>query len=613
MHNKFITGVNYLASNAGIKMWQYFDEKIIEDDFKKLKELKIDVIRIFPLWSDFQPVNMLYECKGKEYGNAINGDDLLVDTYEGRAGINPLMLDRFETVLDLANKYGFKVYVGLLSGWLSGRLFVPPILEGRNLTSDPLALKMEMDFIRVFVERFRQKPAIAGWASGNETDCISNVDWDERLAWQTMMRNTIKAADPYHPVLNDMHPLRDYGTYVVAERRDIFDLATVHPYAYFTPCCLNEPIDSMRGLLQPTFESAVYSGVLKIPCLLEETGTVGEFVCSKEVTANYAKTNLYSAWANGSTGMVWWCGFDQWHLNYPPYSKDPLERELGILEKDGKEKPVAHAFREFKETINSLPFKLTPPEIDAVCIMGKQKEFSIPFGAYILSKQAGFNMAFAYETSIPKSNCYIIPSMFSGVDGRIFKKLLAEVQNGATLYMSYDNWINIAKAEQTIGSVLVRNYKRGTPLETENGEKYNVDVKLELNPTQCNVLLKEKDGNPILTEFSYGKGKILFSAIPVEKIFGEAFTSDLPSLLKIYKTIADNMNLPVTKTAKEIGLTYHVLDDGKKIIVAINYSNQPIKDILNYNNVSFEKTYLGNVTETEISLEPHGVAVFEIK
>lgn len=609
----YVTGVNYLASNAGIKMWLDFDPKVIDEDFKKLKELKIDVIRIFPLWSVFQPVYQIYECKGKEQMLAFKGDNLFPDTYEGRAGLDTEMLDKFEIVLDLAHKHGLKAYIGMLSGWLSGRLFCPPALEGRNLTSDPLALKLEMDFIRVFVERFRDKPAVAGWASGNETDCLSDVDWDERLAWQTMMRNAIKAADPNHPVLNDMHPLRRYGVHTVAKRRDLFDLATIHPYSYFTPYTMNEPLDGMRNLLLSSCEANVYSSVLRIPCLMEETGTVGEFVCSRDITANYAKTSLFTGWADGASGMLWWCGFDYWHLDYPPYSKDPLERELGLLEVDRSEKPAAVAFREFKETIEALPFNITPPKSDAVCILSKQDEFAIPLGAYVLSKQAGIQITFAHESSIPKSDIYLIPTMYNGVDGRIFSKLLEEVREGATLYMSYDNWVNVSQCEQLTGNELIRNSFRGEPLVTENGEKYKVDVKLELKPTKSDVIVKEQDGNPILTEFKYGKGYILFCAIPTEKIFGEAHTSDLPALLKIYKAIAKHANLSVTKTAKEITVTEHTLEKGQKVIVAINCSNKAIEDTLTFNGVTLGKVYEGNINGNKISLEPHGVAIFEIK
>ena len=55
----FVTGANYWASNAGINMWREFDESVIDDDFRRLKELKLDIVRVFPLWSDFQPIKML--------------------------------------------------------------------------------------------------------------------------------------------------------------------------------------------------------------------------------------------------------------------------------------------------------------------------------------------------------------------------------------------------------------------------------------------------------------------------------------------------------------------------------------------------------------------------
>ena len=46
--NGFVTGVNYWASNAGIKMWSDFDEKAIDNDFAKIASLKMDIVRIFP-------------------------------------------------------------------------------------------------------------------------------------------------------------------------------------------------------------------------------------------------------------------------------------------------------------------------------------------------------------------------------------------------------------------------------------------------------------------------------------------------------------------------------------------------------------------------------------
>ncbi len=41
MENEFIIGCNYWASNAGTEMWNDWNEKIIEEDFKKLKNTEL--------------------------------------------------------------------------------------------------------------------------------------------------------------------------------------------------------------------------------------------------------------------------------------------------------------------------------------------------------------------------------------------------------------------------------------------------------------------------------------------------------------------------------------------------------------------------------------------
>ena len=63
----FITGVNYWASNAGIRMWTQFSPETIDDDFQHLAKMKLDVVRLFPLWPDFQPIQQLYAGGGSEH------------------------------------------------------------------------------------------------------------------------------------------------------------------------------------------------------------------------------------------------------------------------------------------------------------------------------------------------------------------------------------------------------------------------------------------------------------------------------------------------------------------------------------------------------------------
>ena len=55
--DKFLIGCNYWSSQSGISMWRDWSESAVEQDFAALKDAGMNTVRIFPLWSDFQPVS----------------------------------------------------------------------------------------------------------------------------------------------------------------------------------------------------------------------------------------------------------------------------------------------------------------------------------------------------------------------------------------------------------------------------------------------------------------------------------------------------------------------------------------------------------------------------
>ena len=104
-------------------MWQNWDAGIVEEDFKVMASLGMTAIRVFPLWSDFQPVTMLRKCGGGVPGQYCSKNERLLPPDTN--GMDEEMLQRFSTLADLAEKYHLKLIVGLLTGWMSGRYFVP--------------------------------------------------------------------------------------------------------------------------------------------------------------------------------------------------------------------------------------------------------------------------------------------------------------------------------------------------------------------------------------------------------------------------------------------------------------------------------------------------------
>ena len=61
---EFRIGCNYWASHAGMKMWSRWDAAQVEKDLDALADNGISVLRIFPLWPDFQPLTARYEWAG---------------------------------------------------------------------------------------------------------------------------------------------------------------------------------------------------------------------------------------------------------------------------------------------------------------------------------------------------------------------------------------------------------------------------------------------------------------------------------------------------------------------------------------------------------------------
>ena len=45
-------------------MWNEWNEAVVDDDFRLLAEIGIKLVRVFPLWSDFQPIEKVYGYGG---------------------------------------------------------------------------------------------------------------------------------------------------------------------------------------------------------------------------------------------------------------------------------------------------------------------------------------------------------------------------------------------------------------------------------------------------------------------------------------------------------------------------------------------------------------------
>ena len=591
-------------------MWKNWDEEQVERDMQDLPEYGVKYLRVFPNWKDFQPVMPVYGGEGRIKEYMLEG----CREPENPWYLDEVMLDRFGKFCTVAEKYGMKLIVGLITGWMSGRLFIPSALNGKNLCTDPVALKFELLMVRGIVSRFCERDVIYAWNLGNECNCMSKVNTrEEAMVWTAAVSNAIRAADPDRPVISGMHSLSvDRDAWRITDQADWNDILTTHPYAYFVPYCRNDPIDSIRTLMHGTCETMLYASVGKKPCLVEELGTLGPNICNDDISGSFMRLNLISNWANGSAGLLWWCAHEQLNLETPPYNWFMLERELGMLDINRRPKPILKEMKKFSDWLGTVDFELEAPVKDALILLTKEQDcWETAFMSFILGKQAGVTLDFlAPNLDIPDSAVYFMPSVHSGCPlyARYYNQLLDKVYNGAVLYVSNgDAFFN--KREEVFGASVISSedtYDSGT--FTFNGSviPYERYCKVGIEPTTAQVLANDGNGKPIFTVNNFGKGKIYYLNFPLEDMLSRQNHAFDGGAYKIYEYVLKE--LLEKKTVRKLNSKVGVTENGS-IATVINYSNEPVKTGLYLQNGKrIGHIFRGNPDY----LEPCDGAVFEI-
>lgn len=611
----FILGCNYWASNAGIEMWRQFDAETIKNDLEILSQHGVKYLRVFPLWRDFQPVKPNFGAQGKiseyvmEDGNLPENDYFLDND----------MLDRFSKFLNICDTYHIRLIVGLITGWMSGGLFIPSALYGKNILTDPLALYFEQLFIKGFVEKFKDRETIYAWDLGNECNCAGAVeDRFSAASWTAAISNAIHTADPDRPVISGMHSLTLDDKWRIEDQARFTDILTTHPYPLW---CKHTTIDetlSFRTTMHATAETKWYADIGSKPCLAEEIGTMGPMVCSDEKAADFLRLNMFSLWANGTSGVMWWCNHDQNLLNSFPYTVNMIERELGLINSNAEPKPALAEMKKFSDFLEKTKITLPKAQEHGVCLLTKgQDHWGVAYMTYALAKSVGLNLKFSYahEQELPPSNLYLIPSV-SGMTlmhQKTFDELQKRVSNGADLYIS-------------VGSAFLQGFEEFTGLRVIDSCMHGQNATVEIDgkersfyqpiarrfiPTTANVLYKDSNGNPFITVNNYGKGRVFFVAAPIESNLINTHNGFDEAIEKVYQAIfKDHINaMPVNLQAKEVVFTLHPEVNGA-YLVAINHSDS--EKPLNINlkgHYQIESIIYGN----EKIIKPYDACVFKLK
>jgi hypothetical protein len=632
----FTVGVNYWASHAGIDMWRRWDEGAVDADLAALARNGVQSVRVFPLWRDFQPIHLLRRYLNAPYEHRF-GELPLPDTAAGRAGMSEDAMQHFSRFLELAAKHHLTVIVGLITGWMSGRVFVPPALESANLLKDPVAIQWQVRFVNHFVGRFRDHAAIVAWELGNECNCMSVLATSEEAwCWTAAITGAIRAADPTRPVLSGMHSLKaEFGSpWSITDQAELTDMLTAHPYPMFTPHNDRDPLNTTRSIMHSTAESRFYADIGSKPCVVEELGTLGAAVGDDAVVTAYVRTVLYSLWANDCRGLFWWCGFDQDFPNQAPYSWYAVEREpLGMLRADRTPKSVAAELSAFRKQIDALPFDHLPARLtEAVCIVSDNHDaWGVAYASFILAKQAGFDLTFqTARQPLRDAPLYLLPSIRNdgGPSHERLQPIFDRVRGGATLYVSGDAPLFSGFAEQFGVSVKSRRQRISGGTATYGTAEGDARIALSsayrfvLAPCGAEVLATEPDSSPLFTRFKLGEGWVYFLGVPLETTLARepgVFEGSSPaSPWQVYRQLIEVVKSErlLKRSPPQLAVTEHPTGKGR-IVVAINHDVLPVETVLSLTgSTRLGRTLRGAATASDggirLKIAANDVAIFEL-
>ena len=579
-------------------MWSDWRPDVVDADLKQLAEAGLQVLRVFPLWPDFQPITQLYDRRRAGRMRYRHGEAPLPDDEAGRAGVSAEALARFAEFADLAEQHGLKLIVGLVTGWMSGRLFVPPALEGRNVLTDPVAIMWQVRFVAHFVRRFRDHPAILAWDLGNECNCMApgatprgGVGLDRRHRQRHPRRGPRPARSSPACTAWTAGPRTAAGP--SQDQAELTDVLTTHPYPYFTPHCDQDPVNTIRTVLHATAESRWYADSAASPCLAEEIGTLGPMVASERSRPISSATCLFSLWAHDCHGLAL-------VVRLRPGPSDP--RALRLARRSsaswGCSAPTAARSRCWRD--RPLPprswttcrsARCPRGVTEAVCILThEQDQWGAAYSSFVLAKQAGFDLEFQYD------------------DQPLKRRPLPAAQRGRRRQHVAAHVARAVGARPTTGrpstsrttTACSRRSERRSGWRCRRGAagwvRWSSVWMGWMRPSQptrrsawrsgqpaAEVLGREADGNPIFTRASVRHGPDLLPRRADRDLYlaNRPGGFHRPDAAPWWRHLPGDRRSPsspqraVQQTDPFVNLTEHPLDHGQRIVIAINYSPEP--------------------------------------
>ena len=580
-------GVNYWASHAATEMWRKWDARAVEEDLRVLAENGMRLLRVFPNWADFQPIHACF-LSGDNFDKVyetrmFDSEEPLPDTPCGRAGVDERMVEHFEEFCDIAERFGIRLIVPLLTGQMTFRNYIPPALANRNPFSDPYALMWEGRYLECMVARLKAKKAIVAWESGNEARILGRGENAfQSEAWLRYVHQAIRLADPSRPVIGVNSTMAAdvpcENAWPCEMNAVLSDYTTTHPYGFWG-AVYNDDFNCVRSLTFAAAETLAVEQIGGKPAFVEEHGSRRQEQTSQKGVADYMRAMLWNLWAVDAKAMLWWCAYDQTGMTIAPYNWRQPCVELGLFRRDRSAYPVVESIRKFAAMQGNLPFAALPKaKPDAVVV---STDGDVMHSSYILARQAGLMPAFASpERKLPDSDCYFLPDAQGRAHLTIerWEELKAKVREGATLYISWNE--TFLDSMEDVAGVEVAFREKRPGADVCDFETFKVEVpysvKRWFNALTAETLAKNKSGEGVFFRNRYGRGTVYLSIHNFEKSLYAGSGGYEGDAWKIWAMVRPVSRIVETGD-KNVFVSEHHFADGRVGAILVNNSRTPFE------------------------------------
>jgi len=289
----------------------------------------------------------------------------------GPTYVSELILGRLHELLDSADRAGLDVEVTVLNGWMSGYSFLPawtmPLERPSkdhdgNIFTDPGVVEAEKLLFRRIADTLAGHRRFLGFDIGNELGVLQGlnnpVTEAQANAWATGILSycdTIAPGGFHVNGVDHQHWFADFG-FSRENLATAGHASVVHSYGIFTGAFTNYGGQGVGSLHLAEYMAelayAYHRDALR-RVWVEETGVVPDKYITAAYMPEYMEHLVRNAVGTGKLwGVTWWCSHD-----FDPSIRgfDDLEYQLGLLDREGRPKPLGRKFAALAAELRDVP------------------------------------------------------------------------------------------------------------------------------------------------------------------------------------------------------------------------------------------------------------------